>query len=220
MKMTELEILQFKQYDFEIFTCDQLLNNINELFLITNENDKFYKNINENQDPEYFDLFIYKPIIERFLNLKSRIQDLYINVNAVYNNTHREEYAHLLNKCESVFKFSQTVEALFKESIHSKYYNKTVEAVKKDENGLHLMKIYNGLKEAYNKILSETKQNNYDLKELLRLTTGCVNQLNNLKNKPELFNFVYKQDYENFVKQFEQLETYVANLSRLNNKGL
>ncbi len=220
MKMTELEILQFKQYDFEIFTCDQLLNNINELFLITNENDKFYKNINENQDPKYFDILIYKPLIERFLALKSRINDLYINVNAVFNNTHREEYALLLEKCESLFKFCQTVETLFKESIHSKYYDKTVEEVKKDENGQHLMKIYIGLEKAYTEILNETKLNNYDLKELSRLTTGCLNQLNNLKNKPEFFNYVYKPNYEDFVKKFEQLETYVTQLARSNNKGL
>ena len=94
--MTEFETLKFNQYNLEIFTYDQLLHDKYALFLITNENDKFYTEANGNE-PKHFNIIIYKPIIERFLQLQTKINELYFNIKSAYESTGKEQYALLLN---------------------------------------------------------------------------------------------------------------------------
>lgn len=212
MKFDQNDINLHEQYNFEIFTCDQLAFMYDDKFTFDPMLDV---NIDENQELDYTTRLRYKSNIKYYLDLVKRVDILIAKLDNTANNTGKSFYSLMSSNAKDIAHRLYITEAKIKSAIGDNNYASILNDINQEEKGKNYLRLFNEHKAFYSTITNEVKNNpKVNIVEMQRNVSGIINQLYNFKKFEDLYSYIAQDEYISLIKNYEKLENYLLSKSR------
>lgn len=212
MKFDQNDIILHEQYNFEIFTCDQLAFMYDDKFTFDPMLDV---NIDENQELDYTTRLRYKSNIFYYLELVKRVDILIAKLDNTANNTGKPFYSLMSSNAKDIAHRLSITESKIKSAIGDNNYLSILDDIMQEEKGKNYLRLFNEHKAYYTTIANEVKNNHkVNVIEAQRNVSGIINQLYHFKKFKDLYSYITKDEYLSLIDRYEKLENYLLSKSR------